>query len=263
MTRFPITHSPITRLSLFICLSLVVFSACDANNASQEEVIDGDPCLYSDSIAATATCLTAVQEPEYYVEQALLYFDTLDLRAPEENIPNYHEQVARWEWPPWLLLTGFGAEDMINASLALRRLDPSTVPQRDCRFFPVQPFARCYVTFEYEKGACPIYEEFTFNDQGEMTFIEAWSLESGEIYADPDALWGERNDFPRLSSRIPGLGTKTGNIPYHDETLTMQAELLADSEVLDYLERITNWRRYWAEELGQADRDFFAQGCGW
>ena len=68
-----------------------------------------------------------------------------------------------------------------NAALAL---DPSTVPVRDCRAFSVQPFARCYVTFEYAEGSCPIYEEFVFNDQGEMTFIEAcraWKAVHGSL----------------------------------------------------------------------------------
>ena len=65
--------------------------------------------------------------------------------------------------------------DLLGTTEAAVALDPSTVPTRDCRAFSVQPFARCYVTFEYKDGPCPIYEEFVFNDQGEMTFIEAWS----------------------------------------------------------------------------------------
>ena len=36
------------------------------------------------------------------------------------------------------------------AADVLRSLDPSTVPFRDCRGFETQPFARCYVIFEYE-----------------------------------------------------------------------------------------------------------------
>ncbi len=27
-----------------------------------------------------------------------------------------------------------------------------------------------------DKGLCPIYEELTHNDQGEVTFVEAWSM---------------------------------------------------------------------------------------
>lgn len=246
-----------------VLIIILHYSACYDESSKSPKSQLGDPCLHANSIAATATCLVVTEDPDYYIQQALLYFDTLDLNAPEENLPNYHEQVARWEWPPWLLLTGFGAEDMINASLALRRIDPSTVPIRDCRFFPVQPFARCYVIFEYEKGACPIYEEFTFNDLGKVTFIEAWSLTEDEIFASEEATWGERIDFPRLSTRIPGLGLTDGPIPYGQDQLNYIAEEMNDSEVLDYLERITNWRRYWAQELGDADRDFFAVGCGW
>jgi hypothetical protein len=39
------------------------------------------------------------------------------------------------------LLTGYGREDMVEISLGLKEIDPSTVPVRGCRFFPTQPFA--------------------------------------------------------------------------------------------------------------------------
>ena len=144
-----------------ISLLLAAFACGEAEpgpNACRDEGTEG----------ATAACLEPTLPPEHYVEQALLYFDTLDVDAPIENVPDYHPLVARWEWPPWLLLTGFGAEDMIDTGLSLRELDPSTVPERDCRFFETQPFARCYVVFEYEEGPCPIYEEFTFDAEGRV-----------------------------------------------------------------------------------------------
>lgn len=193
-------------------------------------------------MGATARCLHPTQTPEYWVEQASLYFDTLDTTTPEDAIPDYHLQVARWEWPPWLWLTGYGREDMINSGLALRMLDPSTVPERDCRFFPKQPFARCYVVFEYEKGPCPIYEEFTFNDAGEMTFIEAWSdlpeLHPGDKATDP---WGDALDFPRLANRVPGLGNPDGTLDLMSEWMLNAA---AEDELLaDFARRAENWHR--------------------
>ena len=128
---------------------------------------------------ALATALTPQFSPAYYVEQAHKYFDTLNINADPENKPSYSELVARWELPPWLWLTGYGRENMeLTTELAVS-FEPSTVPTRECRAFDVQPFARCYVTFEYADGPCPIYEEFVFNDQGEMTFIEAWSDQPG------------------------------------------------------------------------------------
>ena len=69
-------------------------------------------------------------------------------------------------------------------SLKLDRLlllYPTKVINRKCRGFDVQPFGRCHVTFHYLKGdhLVDIYEEFTFNDAGEITFIEAWTDELG------------------------------------------------------------------------------------
>ena len=124
---------------------------------------------------------------------------------------------------------------MLDTAAILRVGDPSTVPIRDCRFFDVQPFARCYVTFEYEEGACPIYEEFTFNDQGETTFIEAWSdLPGLNATADPDDRWAEGSAVHRLSTRIPGLGNATGRIDL--DSPAMAAAAAADPEVapVDY-----------------------------
>jgi hypothetical protein len=200
--------------------------------------------------------------PEYYVEQGLKYFDTLDADAPVESMPDYHPQVARWEWPPWLILTGYSAEDLISDAVTLREIDPSTVPQRDCRFFETQPFARCYVVFEYERGSCPIYEEFTFNDAGEMTFIEAWSDLPGFLPQDREAdMWAEAEDYPRLANRIPGLGNMTGSIDIESDAMTRAAA--RDDEVADFAGRAVNWRRAWGRELVAADPNFFAIGCGW
>ncbi len=234
----------------------------DASAPADAALPDRNACRDPDTAGATARCRAATRPPDHYVAEALLYFDTLDVTTPEENIPDYADQVARWEWPPWLLLTGFGREDMVRTGLALRELDPSTVPVRDCRFFAAQPFARCYVVFEYEGRPCPIYEEFTFNDAGQTTFIEAWSdlpgLRPDGLEDDP---WGEAAAFPRLATRVPGLGTPEGIIAL--DTPWMEAAAAADADVADLALRAQDWRFHWAGELGRADRDFFAQGCGW
>ena len=199
---------------------------------------------------------------EYYLREAEAYFDTLDTSAPEDSVPNYHPFVARWEWPPWLLLTGFTAEAMNETAATLRRFDPSTVPVRDCRFFETQPFARCYVEFEYEEGRCPIYEEFTFNEAGEMTFIEAWSDLPGLLPQDrEDDRWAEGEDFHRLANLVPGLGNETGTVEIESEGMRRAGENYPD--VADFAERATDWARAWARELLAVDPDFFAHGCGW
>jgi hypothetical protein len=219
-------------------------------------------CENPGTAGATASCLEPQQSPEYYADQANKYFDTLDIDADRESLPNYSALVARWEWPPWLLLTGFDRETMNGTADVLRSLDPSTVPFRDCRGFDTQPFARCYVIFEYEGGPCPIYEEFTFNDQGEMTFIEAWSdLPGMRPSEDPNDPWMESPDVVRLSTRVPGLGNEAGLIELEGEDMRRVA--MEDPEVADFALRATDQWRYWAEALREADDDFFAKGCGW
>ena len=194
--------------------------------------------------------------------EAQAYFDTLDLDADRDSVPAYSELVARWEWPPWLLLTGYGAVNLIESSEALLIFDPSTVPFRDCRFFEVQPFARCYVEFEYEGGPCPIYEEFTFNDQGETTFIEAWSNLPGMLpFEDAEDLWAEGPDIHRLANRVPGLGNETGLIDL--ESSWMIDAAADDPELADFALRATDMWLYWYELLNARPEDFFGQGCGW
>ena len=92
-------------------------------------------------------------------------------------------------------------------------LYPTKVINRDCRSFDVQPFCRCRVTFHYEwiDSKIDIYQEFTFNDFGELTFIEAWSDKDGFLPMDPERdFWAESANVRRLSTRVPGLGRPDG-----------------------------------------------------
>ena len=211
---------------------------------------------------ALATALTPKQAPEYYVEQALKYFDTLDTSADPSSVPAYSTLVARWELPPWLWLTGYGRDNMIDTTNAAVAMDPSTVPTRDCRAFSVQPFARCYVSFQYDAGSCPIYEEFVFNDQGETTFIEAWSDQPGLLpTSDSGDRWAEGPEVKRLSTKIPGLGNATGLIDLSSEA--MQRAASADPEVADFVRRAEDFWPTWLQALDDAGPDYFARGCGW
>lgn len=220
---------------------------------------DGDDDRSSDALA---TASVPQQPPEYYVEQANAYFDTLDTSADRSSVPNYSPLVARWELPPWLWLTGFEKENMILTTELALALDPSTVPTRDCRAFEVQPFARCYVVFEYEEGTCPIYEEFVFNDQGEMTFIEAWSDQPGLLpISDPSDRWAEGPDVHRLSTKIPGLGSPSGLIDLDSEA--MQRAAAEEPEVADFVRRAKDFWPSWLQANEDAGPDYFARGCGW
>lgn len=215
-----------------------------------------DPC--EDPASAPSTCLSPTQGEEYYVDQSLRYFSTLESEYPGEGGPEYAPGVARWEWPPWLKLTGYGREDMEKLD-AIVRLLPTTVPTRDCRFFEEQPFGRCRVSFHYEDypgKECPIYEEFTFNDAGETTFIEAWADNPAYLPADP---W--TGEVGRLSTRIPGLGSADGAIDA--ESPAMDVAAAQDPDVADFQTRAKDFYQTWLDEYEAAGNDVFAKGCGW
>ena len=163
------------------------------------------------------------------------------------------------------MLTAFGAEHIENTDLLLRAY-PSTIPERECLFFDQQPFARCRVVFyyddpEHEGRGCPIYEEFAFNDAGEMTVIEAWSDVDGLLPLADDDPWAEADDFERISTRIPGLGTASGQLDINGE---MYAAAAADDPLLmDLKNRSNNWTETWMEAYEAAGDTLWPDGCGW
>lgn len=214
-----------------------------------------NPC---DGDDALASCLEPTQSSEYYAETSSSYFDTMDYSVEGDPMP-YSELVARWEWPPWLKLTAYTAEN-IEATDQLLTLYPSIVVDRDCQGFDTHPFGRCYVTFYYdahEGRPCPIYEEFTFNDAGEVTWIEAWSDVPGLLPVEER--WGDANP---LSSRIPGLGNAEGRIDLDSEAMAAAAD--EDVDVADFVTRANDWRETWLEELENSGGDaMWEAGCGW
>ena len=147
----------------------------------------------------------------------------------------------------------------------LLRLYPSTIPERECLAFDVQPFSRCRVVFYYDDHdgrPCPIYEEFTFNDAGEVTFIEAWSdLPGMRPQSDASDPWGERGTIARLSTRVPGLGTPEGRVDL--ESSWMKEAAAQDPDVADFAMRAADWWTFWLQATNEAPEDFFALGCGW
>lgn len=240
-----------------LAMAACALGACD----EAPPTATASTCVGADTDAPTAGCLRPTQPEAHYIAQALLYFDTLDTSADPARMPSYSPWVARWEWPPWLLLTGWGRDVMVNTATALRQIDPSTVPERDCRFFAEQPFARCFVVFEYAGGRCPIYEEFVFNDAGEVTFIEAWSDVDGLRPTSAEDPFGEAPGFPRLSTRVPGLGRPDGLVDPNSAALVAAAE--SDPELASFRTRALDFWGTWGAEYRAAPPDFFARGCGW
>lgn len=214
---------------------------------------------------ALSTCTDKTMSDEHYIAQSLKYFDTMDTAADMSDGPDYAETIARWEWPPWLKLTGFGRENIEKADTLLRAY-PSTIPQRTCKAFDENPFGRCRVVFYYEAHegrGCPIYEEFSFNAAGEVTFIEAWSDLPDMLPMDETTdRWAQGEDVTRLSTRVPGLGTESGLIDLDSQAMA-DAEA-ADADVADMAARARDWATTWFAELEASDGDtMWEVGCGW
>ncbi len=171
-----------------------------------------------------------------------------------------------WPLTPWLKLTGYTRTQMEGTDKLVKSQAPAIVSHRDCRAFSVQPFSRCRVSFDYDnqgngKG-CPIYEEFTFNDQGEITFIEAWSDAPGYLpMADTTDVWGEGSGVHRMSTKIPGLGSATGKIDPEGTWLAQAASV--DPEIADFVARAKDFWPAWIDENNKAGPDYFKLGCGW
>jgi hypothetical protein len=148
---------------------------------------------------------------DFYISQGEKYFDTLDTYASRSSKPVYSSHVIRWEWYPWLFLTGYRKFGMKFDRFLV--LYPTRVVNRNCQAFPTQPFTRCRVTFIYEKSqqSYDIYEEFTFNSLGEVTFIEAWTDHPDYLPMNPaEDYWGEGENVARISTKVPGLGRPNG-----------------------------------------------------
>jgi len=158
-------------------------------------------------------------EKEYYKDQVNQYFDSLDTSV-EKGKPKYSPKIARWEWPPWLILTGYGDEKMRIIDGAIRKSGQCICVNRQHRFFPQNPFIRSVVTFYYGEedvanrtNPLRIFEEFTFNDIGEITFIEAWWDRDYRGLLPPldDNGWPiDQDAVNRISTQIPGLGNSDG-----------------------------------------------------
>lgn len=224
------------------------------------DVRETDPCA---GVDALATCLEPTQTDGYYIEHSNGYFDTMDYNQDMDVIPPYSERVVRWEWPPWLQLTGYTRDEII-VSDSLLKLFPSTIPERECRAFAEQPFGRCYVTFYYDDHdgkSCPIYEEFTFNDAGEITWIEAWSNLAGQLPAPDSDPWAEGEDVARLSTRIPGLGNPDGLIDPEGKSMIAAGE--GDADVENFRVRALDWHAAWLDAIEDAGDDMWERGCGW
>jgi len=250
----------IFRNIILVLMAITVISSCSEDGTTPEP--KRPECMEE---SALATCLTPKFSPEYYIEQGVKYFLTMESTVPIDVVPNYSDLVIRWEWPPWLLLTGYTRSGLIFSDILLK-LNPTSYDLIDCRFFEEQPFCRCHVIFNYGGELCPIYEEFTFNDQGEITFIEAWSDYESLLPMGPgvdgvwdyDDYWALGENVNRLANRVPGLGNETGRIDLYAEWMEVAAA--EDEDLADMVHRARDPIITWLDQLIN-NQEELAEGC--
>lgn len=168
----------------------------------------------------------ASQSPKYYIDEVNRYFDTIDFYTYGRPAPHYAENVIRWEWHPWLLLTGYGRWSMHFD--VLQKLYPTHITNRSCASYDAAPQVRCHVSFAYigSSRAIEIYEEFTFNDAGEIAFIEAWS------------------DSPEVTAQAEAGTLKRMSLLHTDQSST-------DPDVLDFRKHAAHPLYYWFIEAAR------------
>ena len=227
-------------LAILFAIAMLACSACKTAKQSgveQHTVADVDSAL--------STRLTPKFPADYYIDQGVKYFLTMESSVPIKVKPEYSDLVIRWEWHPWLLLTGYKRRNLIDTDILLK-LYPTKYDTIDCQFFNQQPFCRCHVIFNYSGTRIPIYEEFTFNDQGEITFIEAWSDFPSLLPMDTTDYWAEGDNVNRLSTRVPGLGNNEGRIDRKADWMLRAAE--TDTVLADMLHRLRRPFNTWLSE---------------
>lgn len=227
------------------------------NNSVGEEKSSLDDQPIPAEVYYPSTLVQPTKPPASYIKRANRYFNQLESKFTHYwfwhgKLPSYGPLVSRWEWPPdWYRLTGFQRDPTIRVDTVIRDAVPCICVNRSHVFSPTNPFVRSVVTFYYgsqgNKGkAIYIYEEFTFNDLAEMTFIEAWSISKEGFdnltqLAQSNRPWPDKPQgttqtdgvtdasepdiaFTRLSTVIPGLGLNHGEIALKGDQMNEAAQ---------------------------------------
>lgn len=243
----------------------LLLPCCTSSTAIKDNVVDPYEGPPSPGILQRKDALSTAAFPtrpaSYYLEQCDLYFDSIQSLSytpkPHRNkFPKYAKNVARWEWSPWLMLTSFGRRNLISIDKVIR-LYPCICVDRSFRLFTTQPYVRCLVTLFYgaevnkRELGLHIYEEFTFNDEGEMTFIEAWLCEEGlQLGSLDDEGWPvDEEAIRRLSTLLPGLGSASGEIDMKSTAFLQACQ--THPEVEDYRQRVRYFYSALVRELVQ------------
>ena len=232
---------------LLALLILLVYSGCSTSKKITSPV---GTVAVADSLKSGR--IAPNRAADYYVQQGVKYFGTMATAVPKKIKPDYADLVIRWEWHPWLLLTGYTRHNLINSDNLLK-LYHTQYDTINCRYFDTEPFCRCHVMFNYSGKRIPIYEEFTFNPQGQITFIEAWSDYPSLLPMHPTDYWAQGDSVKRISTRVPGLGNATGRINPHASW--MKSAAVNDPELADLLHRLHHPITTYFKELKKQKND--------
>lgn len=173
---------------------------------------------------ALSTCVQPTKGEEYYVGQALNYFAQLDPTQEKRDKALLSKGFLRFEWAPWTLFNGYADKlthmvDAVDGKIG--SFFPTSPEHRICTFHETNPFVRCSLIMwsHYDdprtekapvsdalkgKAGCGIYQEFTFDQEGRISFTEVNSVTLPKQ--------------TRLSTRVPGLG-RTGEAAVHTDVL--------------------------------------------
>lgn len=190
------------------------------------------------------TAVQATREKEYYIEQAHLYFDLI-AGTKDRSLTQlfYSNWLIRYEWEPWLMLTA--QNNGVDTAKLIDSLEPEAIPcevpmeQRYVRFYTTNPFVRMMIRIYWPDRTSDIvtwiYEEFSFDRNNDICFIEAWSYPEstlsrggGKGYVienqnDPllpsdkaipsdltdeesNFCWPDQDRIYRMATHVPGLG---------------------------------------------------------
>ena len=184
------------------------------------------PKLYSNSVVPN-------KDESYYINQANTYFSFLETTSKDHIEPNYSPSLIRWEWEPWLILTGLNDERTLIIDSLIRETGKCECLDRELVFYNTNPFVRCRVTFYYGENKTPIkiYEEFTFDGSGNISFIEAWyDVEDNKLQIPEREFdgWPKFCSVKRLSNLIPGYNKTDFILVLESSEMISQAELYDD-----------------------------------
>ncbi|KAL7556649.1 hypothetical protein ACA910_017588 [Epithemia clementina (nom. ined.)] len=159
--------------------------------------------------------LMAPEQAEYYIKQCDIFLNTLTTTLRPAKIPNLSKTVMRWDWSHDRL-TGRNRDTLIAMDIFATAVAPEQSVESEHKIYQQQPLGRSMVQFQSVKSGDlrTLYIEFTFNDEGEISFVEVWPLDKYQECIVQDGL------SSRLSKIIMN-GTRQSRSSFFLPVITM------------------------------------------